>query len=95
MSFQKLKQKSKTGFKQLKEKMENENKGGNYDDPRFWTPDIDKTGSGFAVIRFLPSVDGEEDTFGPYVKTFSHGFKVGTKWFVEKCLTTIGQECPV
>lgn len=92
MSFSQLKKRSQTNFKQLAEKMSQESKGGSYEDNRFWEPDIDKAGSGFAIIRFLPAIEGAEI---PFVKTFSHGFKTGTKWFIENCPTTIGQECPV
>jgi hypothetical protein len=92
MSFAQLKKSSKTQFKQLADKMGQEGKGGSYNDDRFWEPDIDKSGSGFAIIRFLPAIEGAEM---PYVKTFSHGFKNGTKWFIENCPTTIGQVCPV
>ena len=28
-------------------------------DDRFWKPELDKTGNGYAVIRFLPAVEGE------------------------------------
>lgn len=61
-------------------------------DDRFWQPTVDSNGNGFAVIRFLPSKT--EDTL-PFVKTYSHGFKVGSKWFIEECPTTIGEKCPV
>ena len=30
-----------------------------YVDERLWKPELDKTGNGYAVIRFLPAVDGE------------------------------------
>lgn len=91
MSFAALKKNSRTQFKQLADKMASEGKT-NYDDNRYWTPEIDKSGSGFAIIRFLPAIEGEET---PYVKTYSHGFKHGAKWFIENCPTTIGQPCPV
>ena len=29
-------------------------------DDRFWRPELDKSGNGFAVIRFLPESEGEE-----------------------------------
>jgi len=61
-------------------------------DERFWQPTVDSNGNGFAVIRFLPSKT-EEDL--PFVKSYSHGFKVGSKWFIEECPTTIGEKCPV
>lgn len=91
MSFANLKKSSMTQFKQLAEKMGQEGKGGNYEDNRFWEPEIDKSGSGFAIIRFLPAIEGSES---PYVKTYSHGFKHGSKWFIENCPTTMGSGTP-
>ncbi len=29
-------------------------------DDRLWKPEMDKTGNGYAVIRFLPAPNGEE-----------------------------------
>ena len=42
---------------------------------RMWRPEVDKAGTGNAVIRFLPAaaVDGEDAL--PWVKIFSHGFQ--------------------
>ena len=31
-----------------------------YKDDRLWKPDLDKTGNGYAVIRFLPATQNEE-----------------------------------
>jgi hypothetical protein len=63
-------------------------------DTRMWQPATDSAGNGSAVIRFLPAVS-EDDT--PYVKSYSHGFKVGSKWFIENCPSTLGIKdgCPV
>lgn len=47
---------------------------------------------GFAIIRFLPAIEAEEI---PYVKMYNHGFKIGSKWFIENCPTTLGQDCPI
>ena len=65
------------------------------EDDRFWVPDVDKTGNGYAVVRFLdaPAVDGEEGL--PWVQTFSHGFQGPGGWYIENSLTTIGQKDPV
>ena len=30
-----------------------------YVDERLWKPEVDKSGNGYAVIRFLPAVKGE------------------------------------
>jgi hypothetical protein len=62
-------------------------------DNRFWYPNVDKAGNGYAVIRFLPAPGSE--TF-PFVRTWEHGFKGPTgQWYIEKSLTTIGQPDPV
>lgn len=62
-------------------------------DDRFWYPNVDKAGNGYAVIRFLPA-PGEEDV--PFVRVFSHGFKGPTgQWYIEDSLTTIGKNDPV
>lgn len=94
MSFAQLKKSSKVSFKELAEKMANEGKKANYDDNRFWQPDVDKSGSGFAIIRFLPVSEGEDI---PYIKLYNHGFKVNGKWFIENCPTSMGNgsPCPV
>lgn len=65
------------------------------DDDRFWKPDIDKAGNGYAVIRFLdaPQVDGEDGL--PWVQIFSHGFRGPGGWYIENSLTTFGQADPV
>ena len=30
-------------------------------DERLWKPELDKSGNGYAVIRFLPAPDGEDN----------------------------------
>lgn len=65
-------------------------------DERFWKPEVDKSGNGYAVIRFLPApaVDGEDAL--PWVRVFNHGFQgPNGKWYIEKSLTTIGQKDPL
>jgi hypothetical protein len=63
------------------------------DDDRFWVPSVDKSGNGFAIIRFLDSPKGEDV---PFVRLWEHRFKgpMGS-WYVEKCLTTLGKQDPV
>jgi hypothetical protein len=62
-------------------------------DTRFWYPNVDKAGNGYAVIRFLPS-PGDEDV--PFVRMFEHGFKGPSgQWYIENSLTTIGKQDPV
>ena len=64
------------------------------DDERFWQPEVDKAGNGFAVVRLLdaPAVDGEDAL--PWVRVFNHGFQGAAGWYIENCPTTIGGECP-
>lgn len=91
-TFANLRKSSKSSIKDLQNKVNKEVKGNNFSDDRFWAPEVDKTGNGYAIIRFLPEVDGENV---PFVKIFNHGFKEGTQWFIENCPTSIGLPCPV
>jgi hypothetical protein len=61
-------------------------------DERFWKPEVDKAGNGYAVIRFLPAPKGEEV---PWVRLWSHGFQGPGGWYIENSLTTLGQQDPV
>lgn len=64
-----------------------------YADERQWKPTVDKAGNGYAVIRFLPAPEGCEL---PWVRYWDHGFKgVTGQWYIEKSLTSIGQQDPV
>ena len=62
-------------------------------DERLWKPELDKSGNGFAVIRFLPAPDGEDM---PWAKIWSHAFKGPQgQWYIENSLTTLGKDDPV
>ena len=64
-----------------------------YVDERLWKPQLDKTGNGYAVLRFLPAPEGEEL---PWAKVWNHAFQGPTgQWYIENSLTTIGQKDPV
>ena len=65
-----------------------------YVDERLWKPELDKSGNGYAVIRFLPAPEGEEL---PWVKLWKHAFQGPTgKWYIENSLTTLnGGKDPV
>ena len=64
-----------------------------YADDRIWKPTVDKAGNGYAVLRFLPSGEGQEL---PWVRYWDHGFKGPTGlWYIENSLTSIGQPDPV
>jgi hypothetical protein len=59
----------------------------------FWSPTVDKSGAGYAVIRFLPACEGEDVA---WVRYWDHGFKgANGRWYIENSLTSIGQEDPV
>ena len=64
-----------------------------YVDERLWKPELDKSGNGYAGIRFLPSVEGEDM---PWAKVWNHAFQGPTgQWYIENSLTTVGQKDPV
>tara|TARA_B100000795_G_scaffold45001_1_gene29550 strand:- start:150 stop:1037 length:888 start_codon:yes stop_codon:yes gene_type:complete len=64
-----------------------------YKDDRLWKPELDKSGNGYAVIRFLPAVEGEDM---PWAKVWNHAFQGPTgQWYIENSLTTVGQKDPV
>ena len=93
MDFSSLKRSSQTDFDALKAKVnETASGGGNKEQDNFWKPDVDSSGNGYAVIRFLPAPP-EEDL--PYVQVWDHGFQGTGGWYIEKSLTTIGQKDPV
>ena len=63
------------------------------EDTRYWRAAVDKAGNGYAVIRFLPAIEGEEL---PWVRVFSHGFQGPSgRWYIENSLTTLGKSDPV
>jgi hypothetical protein len=65
----------------------------NADDNKYWKPTRDKSGNGFAIIRFLPA-PGEEDM--PFVRIWDHGFQGPTGlWYIENSLTTLNKDDPV
>ena len=64
-----------------------------YKDERLWKPELDKSGNGYAVLRFLPSCEGEDL---PWAKLWSHAFQGPTgQWYIENSLTTTGGKDPV
>ena len=63
-----------------------------FSDDTMWKPELDKTGNGYAVVRFLPTPEGEEM---PWVSYFDHGFQGPGGWYIEKSLTTLNKQDPV
>ena len=97
MSFANLKR-NRSSLDKLTKAIESTNQtaeAGSKDDTRFWQPNVDKSGNGMAVIRFLPapSVDGEDGL--PWVRIFNHGFQGPGGWLIDNCLTTLNEKCPV
>ena len=95
MSFADLKKQSKLGSltaKLVKEVEKMNNNGGSSGDERLWKLECDKSGNGYAVIRFLPAPNGEDL---PFVKLYSHAFQGPGGWYIENSLTTLGQKDPV
>ena len=98
MDFETLKD-SQKNFDKLSKQIEanlnpedaakNKNK---YQDDRLWKPELDKTGNGYAVIRFLPASKTEEM---PWARVWSHAFQGPGGWYIENSLTTLGQKDPV
>ena len=94
MSFASLKKQSNLGSLTAKlvkevEKVNNSSGGG---DERLWKPELDKSGNGYAVIRFLPAPDKEEI---PWAKLYTHAFQGPGGWYIENSLTTVGGKDPV
>ncbi|MAG49768.1 single-stranded DNA-binding protein [Candidatus Woesearchaeota archaeon] len=94
MSFSNLKKQSNLGSltSKLVKEVEKMNNSGGGGDERLWKPEMDKTGNGYAVIRFLPAPDGEEL---PWAKMYSHAFQGPGGWYIENSLTTIGNKDPL
>jgi gp32 DNA binding protein like len=94
MSFSDLKKQSKLGSltAKLVKEVEKISAGESVIDERFWKPEVDKVGNGFAVIRFLPAPEGEEL---PWSKVWSHAFQGPGGWYIENSLTTLNQKDPV
>ena len=74
MSFANLKKQSKLGSltAKLVKEVEKMNSNGASGDDRLWKLDVDKSGNGYAVIRFLPAPENEDL---PFVKLYSHAFQ--------------------
>ena len=92
MSFNELKR-SRGGFDKLQTALEETAESSkSFKDDRYWRPELDKSGNGYAVIRFLPASHGEEL---PWVQYWDHGFQGPGGWFIEKSLTTLNKADPM
>ena len=91
MSFNDLKKnQGASGLKALQNELEKLNKKpeSSNDDDKYWRLKTDKSGVGAAVIRFLPSSDGDQL---PWVTVYEHAFQGPGGWYIEKSRTTLGK----
>ena len=94
-SFASLKKSRQSSLEKLQteiDKINNPQNNFSREDDRFWNAELDKSGNGYAVIRFLPPSNGEDM---PYQRVFNHGFQGPGGWYIENSLTTIGQKDPL
>ena len=88
-----MKKNRQSQLKSLTQELEKTQQSISYEDDRIWKCERDKSGNGYAVVRFLPPSE-EENT--PWVRMFSHGFQgPGGGWYIENSLTTLNQKDPV
>jgi hypothetical protein len=95
MSLAALKKRKSGNVQALAQKAAEASKGNrkSFDDDRIWKPTRDKSGNGYAVIRFLPAPEGNDT---PWTEYYDHGFQGPSgQWYIEKSLTTLGQPDPV
>ena len=93
-SFSALKRQRTSSLERLTKeinKLANKEQGSSSDD-RYWQPEVDKAGNGYAIIRFLPAPMNEEL---PWVRIWNHGFQGPGGWYIENSLTTLNQPDPV
>ena len=92
MSFSDLKEKA-GNFEKLQAELEKVNNPvTSFADDRFWKPELDKSGNGYAIIRFLPQPTGEDL---PWCKIWSHAFNGPGGWYIENSLTTLNKKDPI
>ena len=84
-SFKDLKANRMNNLQSLTKQVEKLSEKPSYEDERIWKCERDKTGNGYAVIRFLPAPTGEDV---PWVRLWTHGFKGPGGWYIENSLTT-------
>jgi len=77
---------------ELNKVAEPQKQSNSYADDRFWKPELDKSGNGYAVFRFLPAVKNEDL---PWARLWSHAFQGPGGWYIENSLTTLNKKDPV
>jgi hypothetical protein len=95
-SFSNLKRSSGSSLEKLSKAVEAMSSS-NYsnDDDKYWKCELDKSSNGYAIIRFLPAPPKDGDDGLPWVKYYDHGFQGQGGWYIEKSLTSIGQDDPM
>jgi len=91
-SFKEMKKNRMANLESLSKQVSKLAEKPSYEDERIWKLERDKTGNGYAVIRFLPAAANEDV---PWVRIWTHGFKGPGGWYIENSLTTIGKDDPV
>jgi len=96
MSFAAMKKQRAAAMEKLISSATTASQGGgqkSFKDDRLWKPEVDKSGNGYAVIRFLPGAEGDDN---PWIQYWDHGFQGPTgRWYIERSLTSIGQDDPL
>jgi hypothetical protein len=92
LSFAELKKQRAASREKLTKELTKQKGGGYEKDERYWYPEQDKAGNGFAIVRFLPAPEGEDV---PFVRLWEHRFEGPGGWYIENSLTTIGQQDPI
>ena len=91
-SFASLKRSRDTSMDRLTKELDKfSNTTKKNEDDRFWKAEVDKSGNGYAVIRFLPAPQGEDL---PWVRLWNHGFQGPGGWYIENSLTTLNEKDP-
>ena len=91
-SFKEMKKNRMANLESLSKQVSKLAEKPSYEDERIWKLERDKTGNGYAVIRFLPAKEGEDV---PWQRIWTHGFKGPGGWYIENSLTTLGKDDPV
>ena len=91
-SFKEMKKNRMANLESLSKQVEKLAEKPSYEDERIWKLERDKTGNGYAVMRFLPAPENEDV---PWVRVWTHGCKGPGGWYIENSLTTLGKDDPV
>lgn len=94
MAFKDIKKRKGSTLEKLQtEAQKLEQSSNRNQDDRIWKLQRDASDNGYAVIRFLPALEGQDL---PWVRYWDHGFKGPSgQWYIEKSLTSIGKTDPV